>query len=47
MDIRLFLDILKIDSTSGKEEMLSEFLSEQFSTPANKVHRFDNHNLLD
>ena len=46
MDIRLFLDILNIDSTSGQERELSEFLSEQLSTPANKVHQFDNHNLL-
>lgn len=41
MDIRLFTDMLGIDSTSGRERTLSDFLSERFHTACNKVEKFD------
>lgn len=41
MDTRLFLDILNIDSTSGLERALVDFLAERFLTGQNKVERFD------
>ena len=45
MDIRLFKDMLMIDSTSGRERELSDFLSERLRTACNKVERFED-NLL-
>ena len=41
MDNMLYIDMLAIDSTSGRERNLSDFLAERFSTGANKVERFD------
>ena len=41
MDNMLYIDMLKVDSTSGRERSLSDFLAERFSTGANKVERFD------
>ena len=41
MDLDLFQDILKIDSTSGKETALADFLAERLLTPCCKVERFD------
>ena len=45
MDIRLFIDTLNIDSTSGRERELADFLSDRLLTPANKLERFED-NLL-
>ena len=45
MDIRLFKDMLSIDSTSGRERELADFLSDRLLTPANKLERFED-NLL-
>ena len=45
MDIRLFIDMLNIDSTSGRERELAGFLSDRLLTPANKLERFED-NLL-
>ena len=45
MDIRLFIDMLSIDSTSGRERELADFLSDRLLTPANKLERFED-NLL-
>jgi acetylornithine deacetylase len=45
MDIRLFIDVLSIDSTSGRERALADFLSDRLLTPANKLERFED-NLL-
>ena len=45
MDIRLFKDMLSIDSTSGRERELADFLSDRLLTPANKLEKFDD-NLL-
>ena len=39
MDLRLFKEILSIDSTSGKERELSDFLAERLKAPS--VERFD------
>lgn len=41
MDLELFLDILKIDSTSGKEAGLADFLVERLQTPHCCVEKFD------
>ena len=41
MDIRLFKDMLSIDSTSGRERELADFLSDRLLTPANKLEKFD------
>ena len=41
MDIELFHDILKIDSTSGKEAALADFLQERLITSSCRVERFD------
>lgn len=41
MDIRLYMDMLNVDSTSGRERNLADFLAERFSTGKNKVERFD------
>ena len=47
MDIRLFSEILNIDSTSGKEGELVDFLYERLRTDRNEVVRFeDQQNLL-
>lgn len=41
MDTGLFLDMLKIDSTSGKEAEFAGFLAERLLTPHCSVERFD------
>lgn len=41
MDIELFSDILKIDSTSGKEAALADFLQERLVTSLCRVQRFE------
>jgi len=41
MDIGLFLDMLKIDSTSGKEAELADFLVERLQTPKCRVEVYD------
>lgn len=41
MDTLLFKDMLEIDSTSGRERNLSDFLAERMLTGHNKVERFD------
>ena len=42
MDTALFLDILKIDSTSGREGELSDFLADRLVTVGCRLVRFDN-----
>ena len=46
MDTRLYMDMLQIDSTSGQERGLADFLAERLLTARNKVERFDESNLL-
>ena len=46
MDTRLYVDMLQIDSTSGQERGLADFLAERLLTARNKVERFDESNLL-
>ena len=41
MDNMLYIDMLSVDSTSGREMSLSDLLAERFSTGVNKVERFD------
>ena len=41
MDTLLLKDMLEIDSTSGRERNLSDFLAERLLTGHNKVERFD------
>ena len=41
MDIRLFIEMLKIDSTSGRERAFADFLADRLLTGQNKVERFD------
>ena len=41
MDVKLYKDILEIDSTTGRERALADFLAEKFLTARNKVERFD------
>ena len=41
MDLNLYKDILDIDSTTGRERALADFLAEKFQTGRNKVQRFD------
>ena len=41
MDIRLYREMLEIDSTSGRERALADFLAERLLTAYNKVERFD------
>lgn len=41
MDIGLFLEMLKIDSTSGKEVEFADFLSDRLLTPACRVQTFE------
>ena len=45
MDIRLFKDMLSIDSTSGREREFADFLSDRLLTAKNALERFDD-NLL-
>jgi acetylornithine deacetylase len=45
MDIRLFKEMLSIDSTSGRECEFADFLSDRLLTTRNKLERFDD-NLL-
>lgn len=40
-DIRLFLDMLAIDSTSGSERPMAEWLADRLKTPGNTVHTFE------
>ncbi len=42
MDTALFLDILNIDSTSGQEAELADFLADRLVSPACRLVRFDN-----
>ena len=42
MDTALFLDILKIDSTSGREGELADFLADRLVTASCSLVRFDN-----
>lgn len=42
MNLDLFTDILKMDSTSSKEGPLASFLAERLATPASQVRLFDN-----
>lgn len=46
MDTRLFIDMLQIDSTSGSEQELADFLSEGLLTGRNEIERLDEGNLL-
>lgn len=41
MDTELFLEMLGIDSTSGKEAGFADFLAERLKTPACSVERFE------
>lgn len=41
MNRELFLEILNIDSTSGRERRLADFLSERLMTPGCRLERFD------
>ena len=41
MDIRLYTQMLEIDSTSGRERGLADFLAEKFLTQKNSLRRFD------
>ena len=41
LDVRLFIEMLEIDSTSGRERTLSDFLAQAFLTGKNKVEKFD------
>ena len=41
MDTRLFIEMLKIDSTSGRERAFADFLAERLLTGRNKVERFN------
>lgn len=41
MDIELFYEILNIDSTSGNEAALADFLAERLLTPYCRVEKFD------
>ena len=41
MDIRLYTQMLEIDSTSGRERALADFLVENLLTGRNRVERFD------
>ena len=41
MDISLFHDMLNIDSTSGSEAALADFLAERLLTPSSRVERFE------
>ena len=41
MDTLLFKEMLSVDSTSGRERALADFLVDRFQTDSNKVERFD------
>ena len=41
MDIRLLKEMLEIDSTSGRERRLADFLAERMKTDRNRLERFD------
>ncbi len=41
MDRKLFLDMLNIDSTSGKEAGFADFLAERLNTPGCRVEKFE------
>ena len=41
MNTELFIDMLQIDSTSGREREFADFLAERLQTPACRVERFD------
>ena len=41
MDTLLYIDMLNIESTSGRERALADFLAEKFCTGKNRVERFD------
>ena len=41
MNTELFIDMLQIDSTSGRERMFADFLAERLQTPDCRVERFD------
>ena len=47
MDIRLYTQMLEIDSTSGRERNLADFLAEKLLTGSNKVERFDVESMAD
>ena len=47
MDIRLYTQMLEIDSTSGRERNLSDFLAEKLLTGADRVERFDVESMAD
>ena len=47
MDIRLYTQMLEIDSTSGRERNLSDFLAEKLQTGAARVERFDVESMAD
>ena len=41
MDTMLFIEMLKIDSTSGRERVFADFLAERLLTGRNRLERFD------
>lgn len=41
MNTELFIDMLQIDSTSGRERVFADFLAERLQTPDCRVERFD------
>ena len=41
MDTELFLEMLKIDSTSGREAGFADFLAERLLTEHSRVEKFD------
>ena len=47
MDIRLYTQMLEIDSTSGRERNLADFLAGKLLTGANRVERFDVESMAD
>lgn len=47
MDIRLYTQMLEIDSTSGRERGLADFLVENLLTDRNRVQRFDVESMSD
>ena len=47
MDIRLYTQMLEIDSTSGRERGLADFLADNLLTGRNRVERFDVESMAD
>ena len=47
MDIRLYTQMLEIDSTSGRERRLADFLAERLLTQKNSLMRFDVESMRD